>query len=137
VQGNGPRFVLRYRVVMLRKSLAALALFAVFAQGSALAAPAASPTPYDGTPARAKTIDGQVTDVVYKTGMLTVQTSSGKYEVIVSPSTTFQSCKPGPVPTNCKPGFYSISDIAKGANVHVTLSQRGEEYRAQVISILK
>jgi hypothetical protein len=122
---------------MLRKSLAALALCAAFAQGSALAAPSATPTPYDAAPAKAKTIDGQVTEVVFKTGIMTVQTSSGKFDVIVLPSTNIQSCKPGPVPTNCKPGFYSISDIAKGANVHVTVSQRGEEYRAQVITILK
>ncbi len=137
MQGNGPRFSLRYRVVMLRKSLAALALCLAFAQGSAIAAPAVTPTPYDAAPARARMIDGQVTDVVYKTGVMTVQTSSGKLDVIVLPSTNIQSCKPGPAPLNCKPGYYSISDIAKGANVHVTLSQRGGEYRAQVITILK
>src|SRR5665213_1518298 len=122
---------------MLRKSLAALALCVAFAQGSAIAAPTATPTPYDAAPARARMVDGQVTDVVYKTGVMTVQTSSGKLDVIVLPSTNIQSCKPGPAPLNCKPGYYSISDIAKGANVHVTLSQRGGEYRAQVITILK
>jgi hypothetical protein len=124
---------------MLRKSLVALALCAAFVQGSAVAAPtpAPTPTPYDAAPARAKTIDGQVTGVDFKTSVITVSTSSGKYDVIVLPSTNIQSCKPGPVPTNCKPGFYSIADIAKGLNVHVTLSQRGLENRAQVISILK
>jgi hypothetical protein len=117
---------------MLRRSLAALALFAVFAQGPAFAAPSASPTP---SPAKARTIDGQVTGVAYNTGIMTVQTASGKFDVIVLPSTNIQKepCKPVP----CKPVYYSIADIAKGANVHVTLSQRGEEYRAQVITILK
>jgi hypothetical protein len=67
-----------------------------------------------------------------------VQTTSGKVDVTVLPSTTIQECKPHfTSAADCRPGFYAISDISKGANVYVTLSQKGEENRAQVISILK
>jgi hypothetical protein len=72
-------------------------------------------------------IDGLVTSVDYKIGVLTVQTVKGRVvEVVVLPSTSI---------TAEKNGFHTIADIAKGAKVHVLLSRRGEHFIAQIINL--
>lgn len=97
-----------------------------------------SPTPAAFNATHPKTIEGQVFAIDFRTGAMTVQTASGKIDVTVLPSTTIQECKPHFTSSaGCRPGFYAISDISKGASVYVTLSQNGAENRAQVISILK
>lgn len=100
--------------------------------------PSPSPTVAAFSATHPKTIEGSVFAIDFRTGEMTVQTASGKVDVTVLPSTTIQECKPHfTSAADCRPGFYAISDISKGANVYVTLSQKGDENRAQVISILK
>jgi hypothetical protein len=97
--------------------------------------PSSSPAAFNAHP---KNIEGSVSAIDYRTGEMTVQTASGKVDVTVLPSTTIQECKPHfASPSDCSTGFYAISDISKGALVHVTMSQQGDQNRAQVISILK
>jgi mRNA-degrading endonuclease HigB of HigAB toxin-antitoxin module len=70
--------------------------------------------------------------------IMTVQTTTQKYDVTVLPSTNIQVCKPGFTgPADCKSGYYTTTDIIKGDRVLVAISQRGKEYRAQTITILK
>jgi hypothetical protein len=130
---------------MLRESIAGLALVALLmCFGAPAWAATQTPTP-TATPLPAPhppfTIDGKVIELDSKTGtmIMTVQvTPTKKYDVTVIPSVNVQVCKPGFTgPADCKPGYYTTTDITKGANVRVAISQRGDEYRAQTITILK
>jgi hypothetical protein len=127
--------------VKLRPRLLALlvALSAVSVAGTAFAYPSdskketPSPAPLAAHPV---TIDGEVTGLDFKTGIMMVKAGAKRYDIIVLSSTQIQACKTASG-TDCRSGFMSISDIVKDAKVHVTASQRGDEYRAQVITLVR
>jgi hypothetical protein len=128
---------------MLRLSLLALLVSAASLWAvPAFAAPTPSPSPtHSAAPpavgtAHPITIDGEVSGIDFKTGIMSVKSGAKHYDVIVLSSTQIQACKTASG-TDCKPGFMSISDIVKDAKVHVTASQRGDEYRAQVITVVR
>ena len=128
---------------MLRLPLLALlvALVAAISVSAASAAPTPSPSPaHSAAPvlltAHPVTIDGDVTGVDFKTGIIAVKSGVKKYDIIVTSSTQIQSCK-NPSGLDCRTGFMSISDIVTGAKVHVKTSQLGEEYRAQIVTIIR
>jgi len=128
--------------VKLRPRLLALlvALSTVSVAGTALAYPSepkATPSPSSAPlAAHPFTIDGEVTGVDFKTGIMMVKSGAKHYDIIVQPNTQIQVCKSASGPP-CNPGFMSISDIVKDAKVHVTASQRGDEYRAQDIRVIR
>jgi len=116
-----------------------IAFSALSVAGTALAYPTdakkeASPAPLAA--AYPVTIDGEVTGIDFKTGIMTLKAGPKRYDVIVLSSTQIQACKTARA-TACHSGFMSISDIVKDAKVHVTASRRGDEYRAQVITLVR
>ena len=69
-------------------------------------------------------IEGQVSSVDYKRGVVAIQTSNrGRIEVHLLPSTLIQ----GPT--------HSVIDVVRGAHVHVFASQRGGSYDAQIVHV--
>jgi hypothetical protein len=71
-------------------------------------------------------IDGVVSAVDYRSGMMSVQMLSRRIDVLVLPSTTIQSS------TNT---FHTIADIVKGQRVQVVMSQRGNSFVAEIIHL--
>jgi hypothetical protein len=98
------------------------------------AAPHASPSP-SSVPLRAShpaTIEGKVIAVDFNKLTITLQSAppkSKRYDVNVSASTTFQG----------RPDFTAISDVKRyiGANLRVTASQKGDDYLAQTVTLLR
>ena len=74
----------------------------------------------------AGSIDGTVTAIEYRAGMMSVAAGARHLDVTILPSTNI---------TGKGDGFRTIADIHKGAHVHVLLSQRGETYSAQIITL--
>jgi len=131
----------RYPFVKSPRLLALLiALLVSSLAGTALGYPAdpkkETPSPAPLGAAHPVTIDGEVTGIDFKTGIMQVKLGAKHYDIIVLSTTQIQACKTASG-TECKPGFMSISDIVKDAKVHVTVSQRGDEYRAQVITLVR
>ncbi len=126
---------------MFRSWFAAL-VFAAFAFGAQLGVapalakkspPPAAPPSYDeegraAVPRQraAGSINGRVVAIDYRSGMMTVDAPRGRFDVIVLPSTNIQ----GP-----NGGFRTIADVVRGAKVHVLMSQRGNEFIAQIITL--
>jgi hypothetical protein len=123
--------MLRFASLALLLSLA-LVRFPALAQTHPPAKETSTPRPL--REARPAVIDGAVATIDLRTSMLTIQSTAKRYEVKVLPSTTFR-CKHGA--PGCHPGFMSITDIAKEAKVHIEATQRGGEYEAQTITIVK
>jgi len=92
-------------------------------------APSVSATPL--RPSHPTTIEGSVVAVDFTKYTITLQSgptaAAKKWDVNVSPSTTFQG----------KPNFTAISDVRKGMNLRVTASQKGDDYLAQVITLVR
>jgi|HubBroStandDraft_6_1064221.scaffolds.fasta_scaffold588231_1 hypothetical protein len=71
-------------------------------------------------------IRGHVMNVDYRSGMMTVQARNGRIlDILVLPSTNISG----------RSGFQTIADIARGAQVHVIMSRRGNSFIAQLITI--
>ena len=150
VKRNTPHLALRYPSVNPRLPLLALlaGLGTVLVVWPVSAAPpptsAASHAPTSVPAAQPKTIEGQVVAINYSTGIMTVEAMGAKrFNIIVLPSTNIQACKSASG-ADCRPGFMSISEIhapsppkrPKGDIVNVTVSQLGDQLRAQTITIL-
>jgi hypothetical protein len=150
VKRNTPHPALRYPTVILRLPLLALlaGLATIWVVGPVFAAPTPTPAPSHAPTsvpaAQPKTIEGQVVAINYSTGIMTVEATGAKrFMIKVLPSTNIQACKSASG-ANCRPGFMSISEIhalsppkrPKGDIVNVTVSQLGDELRAQTITIL-
>jgi len=71
-------------------------------------------------------IRGHVIGVDYRSGVMTVQGRNGRVlDILVLPSTTISG----------RSGFQTISDISRGAQVHVIMSRRGNNFIAQIITL--
>ncbi len=74
----------------------------------------------------AGSIEGDVVSVDYRTSHFSVKVGTTTYDIVVLPSTDFES------KNNT---FQGITDIKKGAHVSVMLSQRAATYVAQIIHL--
>jgi len=87
--------------------------------------PDANPSP--AVKARyAGVVEGIVAAVDYRVGMISIQMPGRRMDVTVLPSTTIQSS------TNT---FHTIADIVKGQRIQVVMSQRGNNFIAEIIHL--
>jgi hypothetical protein len=124
--------------------LAALALFGALS-GAAVAANTSAPaSPGAVSPFRsligadergeqsprsrnAGTIEGVVTAVDYRKGIITLQSPGrGKLDILVLPSTTFEGRGSD---------FHAFSDVERGAKIEVLASRRADFFIAQVVRL--
>jgi hypothetical protein len=130
------------RVVWIALFPLVLAGTFVASAGAATAAPTTSPAA--GSPFRsllgadergeqslrsrnAGTIEGVVTAVDYRKGIITLQSPGrGKLDVLVLPSTTFEGRGTD---------FQAFSDVVRGAKVEILASRRADFFIAQVIRL--
>jgi Cu/Ag efflux protein CusF len=75
----------------------------------------------------AGTIEGVVTAVDYRKGLITLQSPGrGRLDVVVLPSTTFEGRGTD---------FQAFSDVVRGAKVEILASRRGDFLVAQVVRL--
>lgn len=75
----------------------------------------------------AASVDGVVTNVKYGSGLITVHAGDHHdVEIVVLPSTTI---------VGKHAGFFTFSDLRRGAHVHVLMSERGGIFVAQMIDV--
>ena len=88
-----------------------------------------APKKENATPEPAKsagTIDGLVTAIDYRAGVMAVSAGARKVDVTILPSTNIQGANNS---------FRTIADIQKGSRVRVLLSQRAGTFTAQIITL--
>lgn len=75
----------------------------------------------------AGTIEGVVTAVDYRKGLITLQSPGrGRLEIVVLPSTTFEGRGTD---------FQAFSDVVRGAKIEILASRRGDFLVAQVVRL--
>jgi hypothetical protein len=96
----------------------------------ALAAPSPAPTAVAQPDARnGGVLQGRVTNVDYQRGVVTVDsTTQGKVDVATMPTTSVQSDDPG---------YYTLSDVARGSKVQIFISRTAGKLVAQIIRLIK
>lgn len=125
-------------------TLATVALFGALAGAAGAANTSATATPGAGSPFRslmgadergeqsarshnAGTIEGVVTAVDYRRGIITLQLPGrGKLDILVLPSTTFEGRGSD---------FHAFSDVERGAKIEVLASRRADFFIAQVVRL--